>query len=296
MPQSTGPADSILIVAPHPDDETLNCGGVIQRTRRSGGSVRVVFLTNGDGFVDATALHSGKAVDALIPQDYVEVARARQEAAADAGRNLGLDPADLVLLGYPDGGLAEVLKATTDAPFTQPFTRLHATYGPRFQDYHTARYGAPAPYTARSILSDLGDQIREHDPRRIYVTDPADSHADHRAAFELTRTAMRAVRSDGWLYTFLVHTAEGRWPMPHGATPTLPFAVEVVDGEQVPAGVRWPPDHRFPLTAEEIRRKHEAIRAYALEMRILGPYVESFVKSEEVFWGGSRVWRGGTPA
>ena len=296
MTPSTGPNDALLIVAPHPDDETLGCGGLILRTRRSGGRVRVVFLTNGDGFPGAAALQSGKTLDGLTPGDFVELARVRQQNAADATRALGLDLADLVFLGYPDSGLAHVMAAKSDVPYVQRFTRLSATYGPRIEDYHTRRYGLPAPYLARSMIADLADQIRDFRPTGIYITDPADSHSDHQAGFELTRAAMGAVHSDGALYTYLVHTAEGRWPMPHGVTPTLPFEVEIVDGQQAPAGVRWPPDHRLPLTAEEIRLKHEAIRAYDLEMRILGPYVESFVKSEEVFWGGSGVWRGNPPA
>lgn len=36
-----------LIVAAHPDDETLGCGGVIARLRNQGAAVRVVFLAEG---------------------------------------------------------------------------------------------------------------------------------------------------------------------------------------------------------------------------------------------------------
>ncbi len=309
MTPSTGPTDAILIVAPHPDDETLGCGGLILRTRRSGGRVRVVFLTNGDGFPDATALQSGKTLGALTPDDFVEVARVRQEGAADATRALGLGLSDLVFLGYPDSGLAQVMAAKGDIPFTQPFTRRSSTYGPRVEDYHTRRYGLPSPYLARSSIADLADQIRDFRPTGIYITDPADSHSDHRAGFELTRAAIEAADSpeavadmgrgvtlSAALFTYLVHTGDGNWPAPQGATPTLPFEAGVANGPPVPAGVRWPPDHRVPLSSEEIRLKHEAIRAYALEMQILGPYVESFVKSEEVFWDGSRLGRGSPPA
>src|SRR5262249_29904299 len=42
-------ATSLLVVAPHPDDETLCCAGVIQRVLRAGGHASIVWLTSGDG-------------------------------------------------------------------------------------------------------------------------------------------------------------------------------------------------------------------------------------------------------
>src|SRR5262245_13597074 len=42
--------DTLLIVAPHPDDESLCCGGLIDSARRSGAAVAVVWITFGDGF------------------------------------------------------------------------------------------------------------------------------------------------------------------------------------------------------------------------------------------------------
>jgi len=41
--------DKWLIIAPHPDDEIIGCGGTIISGIRTGKSVKVVFLTNGGG-------------------------------------------------------------------------------------------------------------------------------------------------------------------------------------------------------------------------------------------------------
>jgi LmbE family N-acetylglucosaminyl deacetylase len=40
----------LMIFSPHPDDESLGAGGLIQRVLKAGGRVKVVFMTNGDGF------------------------------------------------------------------------------------------------------------------------------------------------------------------------------------------------------------------------------------------------------
>jgi len=69
-----------------------------------------------------------------------------------------------------------------------------------------------------------------------------------------------------------------------------------VKGEQIPLGVPWPPPRRIALSAEESRVKLAAIRAHATHLATAteGPlahersYLESFVKSEEVFWPAER--------
>ncbi|MFQ3611471.1 MAG: PIG-L family deacetylase, partial [Fimbriimonadales bacterium] len=43
----------LLIIAPHPDDEVLGCGGLIAEAVRQGSAVRVVAITAGDGFSGA---------------------------------------------------------------------------------------------------------------------------------------------------------------------------------------------------------------------------------------------------
>lgn len=38
----------LLIIAPHPDDEVIGCAGLIQKVKKAGGKVFVLFLTVGD--------------------------------------------------------------------------------------------------------------------------------------------------------------------------------------------------------------------------------------------------------
>src|SRR5947208_15791580 len=53
---------SLLVVAPHPDDETLCCAGVIQRVARAGGRARVVWITSGA----ASGLHRALIEQAMF--------------------------------------------------------------------------------------------------------------------------------------------------------------------------------------------------------------------------------------
>jgi LmbE family N-acetylglucosaminyl deacetylase len=44
----TGGQDRVMVIAPHPDDESLATGGLLTRAARSGVQVRVVFVTDGE--------------------------------------------------------------------------------------------------------------------------------------------------------------------------------------------------------------------------------------------------------
>lgn len=274
------PAD-LLVFAPHPDDEALGCGGMIRRAIAGGARVRVVFLTNGDGFPGFASLVRGKPVERLGPEDFLELARFRQEQSRQAMLALGGHPDDLVFLGYPDSALEEV--ARSERPVRQKFTERTETYGPPPR--------RPAPYTRAALLKDVGDQIRDFRPERICVSGEADAHPDHRTAFVIAREAAVLAGHAGAFETYLIHGGP-EWPWPPGDTPHAALERQVVHGKNVPAGVPWPPPIRRALTPDEIQRKREAIRAHATHL--LGAtdadlvrkrqYLESFVKSEEVFW------------
>src|SRR5437773_3642913 len=57
----------LLIVAPHPDDESLACAGAIQHCLAAGGQVWLVWLTSGGGFEWDEVLMAHKPLPA--PQD-----------------------------------------------------------------------------------------------------------------------------------------------------------------------------------------------------------------------------------
>ncbi len=88
LAMSFSPATRLLVVSPHPDDETLGAGGLIQRVLHAGGAVKVVFMTSGDGF--PVGVTSARHVQHPQAQDYREYGRLRQEEAKQALAILGV--------------------------------------------------------------------------------------------------------------------------------------------------------------------------------------------------------------
>jgi LmbE family N-acetylglucosaminyl deacetylase len=82
----------ILVLAPHPDDESLGCGGTIADCRRRGQDVRLVVLTDGSG----SHPHS---------RDYPprRLAELRKQETHAAAAELGIAEDCIAFLDLPDG-------------------------------------------------------------------------------------------------------------------------------------------------------------------------------------------------
>ena len=168
-------AERLLIFSPHPDDETLGCGGLIQQVKAAGGKVRVVFLTNGDGFRVGVE-REFRRLNAL-PQDYVRFAAVRQDETCRALAKLGVPRTDITFLGYPDRGLLSLWTDhwSEDAPYTSPYTRASSSpYADTWQP--------GSVYCGQGLLNTVKRMVRETRPTDVFVTHPSDDHIDHTAA------------------------------------------------------------------------------------------------------------------
>lgn len=133
------PPGAFLILAPHPDDESIGCGGLIAESVARGRPVRVVVLTDG------AASHPGSA---CFSPPRLAALRAEETRAAVA--ELGLDPGrDLFFLGQPDAALpasgpafdaavGAILRGSGSAP---PLAAVFTTWG---HDPHTDHKAARA--------------------------------------------------------------------------------------------------------------------------------------------------------
>jgi LmbE family N-acetylglucosaminyl deacetylase len=81
----------ILVIAPHPDDESIGCGGTLRLHATRGDCVRVVFLTSGEQGLPT------------LPSD--EARRIREREAENAAAVLGLS--GVTFLRRPDGSVGE---------------------------------------------------------------------------------------------------------------------------------------------------------------------------------------------
>lgn len=283
---STNRRESIIVFAPHPDDEVIGCAGIIQQALARGAEVKVVDITSGDGFDAAAAGVTHKPVNEVGPDDFLALSRLRQSQSRDAIQILGGTTDDLIVLGYPDGDLGNLYQSKDDQVIRQQFTKKDETYALIQKDYHTAVHGKPAAYKRSSVLGDLIELLNTLRPTEIYVTDETDGHIDHRAAFWFVRDAAKQAGYKGAFYTYLVHGLPA-WPFPSGVTPNQPFESRKVNGEVAPRGLPWPPPRRVPLTPEQAQKKLKSIQAHNIPVVGMPEHqseMESFVKSEEVFW------------
>jgi LmbE family N-acetylglucosaminyl deacetylase len=80
-----------VVVAPHPDDESLACGGLIADACRQGVRGKVVIVSDGGGSHPNSRAYPPDRLSSL-----------REEEARQAGAELGLKPEDILFLRLPD--------------------------------------------------------------------------------------------------------------------------------------------------------------------------------------------------
>jgi len=140
LPSFTPTAKPMLVVVPHPDDETLGAGGLIAAQRAQGISVTVAAVTDGES---------------AYP-DYPGLGAVRRKEQAEALECLGVPPADVVRFELPDSAVAsrEQELATKLAELVSPQTHLIAPWRGDFHPDHQA-CGRAAEQVARATGATL---------------------------------------------------------------------------------------------------------------------------------------------
>jgi LmbE family N-acetylglucosaminyl deacetylase len=265
------PETRLLVIAPHPDDETLAAGGLMQRVHESGGRVNVVYLTDGNGYPEGVA-HEGH-VESPTASDYRGYGRRRQREAKQALATLGLDRASYTFLSFPDGGLCKLTRtywSERRAAYRSPYTRLDRP--PKSEMIVPA-----TEFRGEDLTQEIARIIGDFRPTMILAPRKEDQHADHCAAWFFLGDALTDVRRVHPDYTvdvlnYVVHFYA--WPFEE-------------DGPRLdpPPGLRGGTSGwlRFPLTPAEVKNKRAALRKYETQMHVMDWFLNGFTRSNEVF-------------
>ena len=84
----------IVVVAPHPDDEVLGCGGILAAAAERGNPVALIAVTDGEACFPASLNYTAQ-----------QLAATRRAESMEALRRLGLRPTEITRLGLPDSGV-----------------------------------------------------------------------------------------------------------------------------------------------------------------------------------------------
>ena len=161
-----------MVVAPHPDDESLATGGVLQQARDDHAQVRILMLTSGDNNRWVQRLVERRI--SIGPADRGRWARRREAEARASLECLGLPQDAITFLNYPDQGLTPMLKAGDD-----------------------------------SLVDRMEEEIANFRPTLLLSPSPADLHPDHSAAAVFVAMALRRLAARiplPELLEYLVHT------------------------------------------------------------------------------------------
>jgi len=289
-PVIVGDHERLLVIAPHPDDETIGAAGLMQRVLAKGGTVEVILLTAGDGYVDAVRGETGLAEPK--PADYIAYGERRLGESRAALREIEPDPgrARLAILGFPDGGLDSLLSAHW--PRSNP--ARSRTTGATDPPYDADALVPSLPYVGEGLRRQLATLIRQARPTIIALPDPRDVHPDHHATAmfallaieDLLRGVDPKAESGGErppprLLAYLVHWPA--WPPGWDAPASSPGDARAA--LQLPADLPNRGGHpvELRLSDDEIDGKHRAMARHVSQSEQMPVYLSAFVRRSEPF-------------
>lgn len=171
------PLRRVLVLAPHPDDESIGCGGTIARLAHAGVRVTVLLVSDGEATIGS-------------PDGRIATGRRRRHEMALACAQLGVGAP--VPLGLPDGRLAAVSDELTAA--LQPILRTEqpeAVFAPwpfeRHDDHRAVTRALVA--AAATDLPIYGYEAHTPIPAPTHVFDITATLPHKRAALRAHATA-----------------------------------------------------------------------------------------------------------
>jgi LmbE family N-acetylglucosaminyl deacetylase len=259
------PTDRVLILSPHPDDETLCCGSLIRRAVQAGAWVGVVWVTSGDAF----------ELDALVVQHRIvpghvtmrRLAQRRMDEAVAASTVLGIDRTHLYFLGFPDRGIKRLITDRYYSPYTSRYTGAASVpYGQAYQPGQA--------YRGENLEQDLDAILDLAQPTLVLAPTPLDRHADHSAVGELAIRVMAHRQQEDRVRYWIVHGGRD-WPSPRRLRLDLPLLPP-----RLATGLSW---QQVTVSSAERSAKLLALRQYHSQWEVMEPFLVSFVRTNELY-------------
>jgi LmbE family N-acetylglucosaminyl deacetylase len=238
--------ESILIIAPHPDDEVLMTAGTIHRAAAQGTRLTVCIASNG----------------AYLDKDGKRAAIRRTESLS-ALNLLGVGEKSVRFLGYPDTGMEPELSF---------FFNLYEN-------------GSYETYQKADFERELDKLLEGAKPKLVITSSKWDMHGDHAGLYHFTVDAVsrlpEAKRPEVW--QSLVHSPAGDdvWPIPGSEYFTMPPGLEEMTDLKWVGRISVPMEES-ELKLRAIREHRTALK-YEEEPEVVR-YLLAFAKREEIFW------------
>ena len=254
----------VLLLSPHPDDETLCCGAMLRQAQEAGAQVYVAWVTAGDGFEFDAMLT--EHVVRPSPQGMRRLGNTRAAEARAAARVLGIPANHTFMLGYPDGSLLQLFTTYYAQPFTAPHTRTDRVYVS----------GALTPghlFTGQNLEADVREVLDRVRPDVVLAPAPQDFHPDHHTLSSIAMRLMAGRGQEGRLRFWIVHGGL-EWPIPKGLHVGLPLTVA-----PLATHLPW---QRVEVTPDEEQVKLRATDTYRTQTEVMGRFMRAYVRTNEL--------------
>lgn len=262
--------DTVVLFAPHSDDETIAAGGFIHNAVKKGSRVVVVLVTNGDGHIFSTMEDFRK----LYPtaQNYIESGLTRQEESISALKILGVKEEDVIFLGYPDHGLKELYDKNWKIPYQSLYTKKSSSP-------YANSFTRGAAYTGDNVENDIIKILEKYQPTIVISSYLDDIHPDHAATYKFVKKSVQDSQVETIKHNlfYLIHYRNFPYPLGLKTDRFIAPPAKLID-----ISVQW---LKYMLDEEVIDVKNEALREYKSQIKLptLKGLLEGFIRQNELF-------------
>lgn len=259
---------TVMMFAPHEDDEINIYGGIIEQYVKNGSDVKIVFYTNGDVY---------------------GLGKLRIKEALDVAKVYGIPKKNIIFMGYSDSIADGDMHI-----YNVPNKELSSVKG------YTSAYGIDSHnsysnklFTRENIVDDFKDIITEFKPDVLYCCD-FDSHADHRAIGLFFEEALGEIlKNDSSyqpkVYKGFAYSLAWMGKLDYYSLNSKSTHQWIVDDYMVESNVyKWDDRLRLPVDTDSLSRIMQNSSSYIAMMKYSSQtatdHANGILNNDKVFW------------